>query len=100
MAPRTLVWLLVALLANAGVVGGAIGAQLTQPTYAVEQRRESSSRWPYSPEQTRVLELLNRTDADHLPRLDSVVVPQVWSAEPVPCPPSSGELRSSGRRGP
>jgi len=37
----------------------------------------------YGPEELELLEMLNRADVDHLPRLDSLVVPDEWDPDPL-----------------
>lgn len=53
--------------------------------YRVETRSEAGSDLGarFTPSQIAVLELLNRADAAHLPRLPHLVVPAVWHEDPL-----------------
>jgi hypothetical protein len=78
-------------------VGGSTpGSQVTFRLRPVPE--ELSSR--YSSRQIRLLEKLNRVDAERLPRLDSMVVPDRWDADEAeysPLPRQVQELAEHGK---
>ena len=86
--------LLLLVAAASAVASRQADAPTTRIVYVFEPAVGVSNR--FSDEQIAILEMLNRADALHLGRLDSLIVPQTWSPNALEYSPFPRNYRWNG----